>query len=91
MRLLPLEEIGYFLILISMISIIKNRNNYIIILLCLELILIGISLIFISSSLNLDDFKGIVVSIFLYTIGAIESAIGLSILIIYKNQNKIIG
>lgn len=91
MRLLPLEEIGYFLILISTISIIKNRNNYIIILLCLELILIGISLIFISSSLNLDDFKGIVVSIFLYTIGAIESAIGLSILIIYKNQNKRIG
>ncbi len=88
MKYIPLEEIGYFIILISMISIIKNRNNYIIILLSLELILIAISLIFISSSLYLDDFKGIVVSIFLYTIGAIESAIGLSILIIYKNQNK---
>lgn len=73
-------------ILISLISIIKNRNNYIIILLTLELLLIGISLIFLDSSLRLDDFNGIVTTIFLLTLGAIESAIGLTILIIYKKK-----
>lgn len=73
-------------ILISILSIIKNRNNYIIILLTLELLLIGISLIFLDSSLRLDDFNGIVTTIFLLTLGAIESAIGLTILIIYKKK-----
>lgn len=74
-------------IIISIISIIKNRNNYIIILLTLELLLIGISLIFLDSSIKLDDFNGIISTIYLLTLGAIESAIGLTILIIYKKKN----
>jgi len=74
-------------IIISIISIIKNRNNYIIILLTLELLLIGISLIFLDSSIKLDDLNGIISTIYLLTLGAIESAIGLTILIIYKKKN----
>ena len=42
--------------------------------------LLGISLIFISSSLIFDDMNGIMTALFLLTIGAAESAIGLSIL-----------
>ena len=42
--------------------------------------LLGISLIFISSSLLFDDMNGIMTALFLLTIGAAESAIGLSIL-----------
>jgi len=80
-------NIGILTILISIISFIKNRNNYIILLLTLELFIIGISLLFISSSLILDDFNGILTTIYLYTIGAIESSIGLSILIVYKSKN----
>lgn len=74
-------------ILISIIAILKNRNNYIIILLTLELLLIGITLIFLDSALVLDDINGIISTIYLLTLGAIESAIGLTILIIYKKKN----
>lgn len=74
-------------ILISIIAILKNRNNYIIILLTLELLLIGITLIFLDSALFLDDINGIISTIYLLTLGAIESAIGLTILIIYKKKN----
>jgi NADH:ubiquinone oxidoreductase subunit K len=74
-------------IFISILSFLKNYNNYIILLLTLELLLIGISLIFLDSSLYLDDFNGIISTIFLLTMGAIESAIGLTILIIYKKKN----
>lgn len=74
-------------IFISFLSLIKNRNNYIILLLTLELLLIGICLIFLDSSIRLDDFNGILSTIFLLTLGAIESAIGLTILIIYKKNN----
>lgn len=73
-------NIGIVLILLSIISIIYNRNNYIFVLVSLELLLLGISLIFISSSLIFDDMNGIMTALFLLTIGAAESAIGLSIL-----------
>lgn len=73
-------KIGIVLIILSIISIINNRRNYIIILVSLELLLLGISLIFISSSILFDDMNGIMTALFLLTIGAAESAIGISIL-----------
>lgn len=73
-------NIGIALIVLSIISIINNRNNYIFVLVSLELLLLGISLIFISSALFFDDMNGIMTALFLLTIGAAESAIGLSIL-----------
>lgn len=73
-------NIGIVLIILSIISIIYNRNKYIFVLVSLELMLLGISLIFISSSLIFDDMNGIMTALFLLTIGAAESAIGLSIL-----------
>ena len=68
------------MIILSIISIIYNRKKYIFVLVSLELMLLGISLIFISSSLIFDDMNGIMTALFLLTIGAAESAIGLSIL-----------
>ena len=73
-------KIGIILIILSIISIIKNRNNFIFIIISLELLLLGISLIFISSALFFDDMNGIMTALYLLTIGAAESAIGLSIL-----------
>lgn len=73
-------KIGIVLIMLSIISIIYNRKNYILILVSLELLLLGISLIFITSSIIFDDMSGIMTALFLLTIGAAESAIGLSIL-----------
>jgi len=73
-------KIGIVLIMLSILSIIYNRKNYILILVSLELLLLGISLIFITSSIIFDDMSGIMTALFLLTIGAAESAIGLSIL-----------
>lgn len=68
------------MIFVSIVSILLNRNNYIFILISLELFLLGISLLFISASLFFDDLNGIMTALFILTIGAAESAIGLSIL-----------
>ena len=82
-----MKEIGLFLILISFLSIINFTNlgknikfNLIYILLSLELFLLGVSLLFISYALSFDDLYGIITALFILTIGAAESAIGLSIL-----------
>lgn len=83
-----MEVIGVMLIIISILSILKNRNNFIIVLLTFELLLISFSLFLIQTSFYFDDFAGILNAILLLIMGAIESSIGLTLLIIYKNTNN---
>lgn len=81
-----MENLAHILIIVSIISIIKNYKNNIIILLSLELLFIGISLIFLNSSLYLDNFDGLISSIFILCLSATESAIGLTILMVIKKS-----
>jgi NADH:ubiquinone oxidoreductase subunit K len=60
--------------------------NRLLLLLSLELFFIGFSLLFLSFSLYLDDFLPILLSILLLTLSAIESAIGLSLLLASKSS-----
>jgi NADH-quinone oxidoreductase subunit K len=50
---------------------------------CIELILLSVNLNFIVFSVYLDDFYGQIFSLFVLTVAAAESAIGLAILILY--------
>jgi len=83
-----IKIIGIIGIIISLISIIKERKNYIILLLTFELFLINIALLFISSSLLADDFTGILLALYILLLGAIESALGLTLLILYRKFNS---
>ena len=80
-----LHMVGIIIIILSIISIIKvtfvnGGAGYIYILLSLELLLLGISLIFISSALFMDDMDGIMTALYILTLGAAESAIGLCLI-----------
>lgn len=67
----------------GLIGIISNRKSILIVLMCVELILLSVNLNFILFSVYLDDFYGQIFSLFVLTIAAAESAIGLAILILY--------
>lgn len=84
-----MERLGYILILISILGIIKNYRNNILILLSLELFFIGISILFLQTSLILDDIEGVITSILILCLSAIESAIGLTILLANKKNYAI--
>lgn len=71
------------LILIGLWGIVVVRNNLINLLLAVELMLFGISFLFIFFSLFFDDLVGQLMSFFILTIAASESAIGLALLIFY--------
>ena len=71
------------LFLIGAFGIILNRRNIIIVLMCIEIILLSVNLNFIVFSIYLDDFLGQIFSLFVLTVAAAESAIGLAILILY--------
>ena len=72
-----------FLFFTGIIGIIMQRRNVLIVLMCVELILLSVNLNFIIFSVYLDDFYGQLFSLFILTIAASESAIGLAILILY--------
>jgi NADH-quinone oxidoreductase subunit K len=72
------------LFLLGIWGIFLNRKNIIIMLMSIELMLLAVNLNFIIFSVYLDDLVGQVFAIFILTIAAAESAIGLSILVIYS-------
>ena len=72
-----------FLFFLGIFGIIFQRRNILIILMCIELILLSVNLNFIVFSVYLDDFFGQLFSLFILTVAASESAIGLAILILY--------
>ena len=68
---------------IGMLGLILNRGNILKIIMSLELALLAINLNLISFSTYLDDITGQIFVLFILTLSATESSIGLSILAAY--------
>lgn len=75
--------VSMVIFLLGMIGIILNRKNLIIMLMSIELLLLAINLSFITFSVHLGDLKGQIISLFILTVAAAESSIGLAILVAY--------
>lgn len=76
---------------ISIAGIYLNRKNILILLMCIELILLSINLLFVTFSSYLDDAMGLVYTILIITVAAAESAIGLAILVALYNIRKTVS
>ena len=76
-------SVNIFLFIISSIGLILNRKNVLITLMCIELILLSLNLNFLIFSIYLDDFYGQIFALFILTIAAAESAIGIALIIAY--------
>ncbi len=71
------------LFLIGVLGLVLNRKNILITLMSIELILLAVNLNFVVFSIYLDDIIGYIFVLFILTIAAAESAIGLAIITIY--------
>lgn len=87
MKLLNHFFLHFFLFCIGLFGILINRQNLLLILLCIELMLLSVNLNFLFFSLYLDDIMGEVCSLFILTVAAAESAIGLAIIISFFKIN----
>ena len=67
--------------ILGAIGIIFNRKEIIRVLISIELMLIGVTLYILMSSVEIDDMIGEVMSIIILTVAAAESVIGLGIVI----------
>jgi len=72
-----------FLFLIGLMGIFLIKKNIIIILMSIELMLLSININFILFSVYLDNITGQLFALFIVTVAAAESAIGLAILVVY--------
>ena len=81
--LLCILELPIILSFIAVIGIFFNDRNLLFLIIYLDLLLLSISLNFILFPLILQDLKGLIMVIFILAYAAVESAIGLAILISY--------
>ena len=83
--------VSVILFLIGVLGIFLVKKNIIIILMSIELMLLSININFVLFSVYLDDITGQIFALFVLTVAAAESAIGLAILVVYYRIKGIIS
>lgn len=74
----------------SLVGIVNNRKNIILILMCVELMLLAVNTNFIAFSHYLGNNAGEVFVFFILTVAAAEAAIGLAIvMLLFRNKGNI--
>jgi NADH-quinone oxidoreductase subunit K len=80
--ILNLTSILFF---IGLLGVVFNRKNILTILMSIEILLLAVNLNFAALSVYLDDIVGHIFVIFVLTIAAAESAVGLAIITKFYN------
>jgi NADH-quinone oxidoreductase subunit K len=82
--------VAALLLMLGVFGIFMNKKNIIIILMSVELILLAVNINLVAFSSALNDLAGQVFAMFILTVAAAESAIGLAILVVYfRNRGSI--
>ena len=83
MDLVKYLTVSMILFLIGIWGIFLNRKNILIMLMSIELMILAVNLNFLFFSVYLDDLVGQLFALFILTVAAAESAIGLALLVVY--------
>ena len=76
-------SVSIILFYIGILGLVLNRSNILKTIMSLELLLLAVNISFITFSIYLDDFVGQIFVLFILTLSATESSIGLSVLAVY--------
>lgn len=71
------------LFIMGAIGTFLNRRNFIIMLMCIELMLLSANLVFLTSSAMLDDTSGQLMALWVMTAAAAETALGLALCVLH--------
>lgn len=82
--------LGAILFGLSLVGVILNRKNIILLLICLELMLLAVNTNFVAFSNFHHSISGQIFVFFILTVAAAEAAIGLAIvMLLYRNRGNI--
>jgi len=79
-----------FMFLFFAFTILLLKPNLLFVLFALEIILLGVNANFILSSIFLDDFLGEYVALILFSVAALDTSVGLIIILNYYNLHSLI-
>ena len=83
MDFIVLIVVSFIIFLIGITGIFLNRKNVILVIMSVELMLLSVNFMLLIVSSYLDDRIGQIFVIFILTVAAAESSIGLAILVIF--------
>lgn len=75
------------LFIIGLVGFILNRKNVILMLISIEIMLLAVTLIFLINGIAYNDNFAQIIALFIIALAGAESAIGLSILVVYYKLN----
>lgn len=71
------------LFILGAIGTFLNRRNFLIMLMCIELMLLSTNLVFLTASAVLDDISGQLMALWVMTAAAAETALGLALCVLH--------
>jgi len=75
---------------LSLVGIMLNRKNIILLLMCVELMLLAVNTNFIAFAYYMNDTAGEIFVFFILTVAAAEAAIGLALVVLlFRNRGNI--
>lgn len=87
MNIVILLSVPFLIFFIGLIGIFTNKKNILLIIICIELMLLAANFNFLIFAFCLDDILGQIFAIFVLTVAAAETSIGLAILVCYYRVN----
>lgn len=83
-----LLSLSTIIFLFGLLGLVLNKRNLLILLMSIELMLLGLNLNFVFFSVYLDDILGQIFALYVLTVAAAESAIGLAIFTVYYRDKQ---
>ena len=82
--------INFYIFFLGVLGVLTNRRHFLVVIIFIEMILLCVNNYFLLFSLQLDDILGQLFALFVLTVAAAESSIGLAIIILYyRNRGNI--
>lgn len=91
MHLTDLLMAPSLMFLLGLFGIFLNRRNILLMLMAIELMLLSINLNLVTFSVHLDESGGQLFALYVLTLAAAESAIGLALLVLYYRLKSTIS
>ncbi len=76
---------------VGLAGIVLNRKNILVILMCLEIMLLAVTLTFVAAGYWHNDLGGQIFTFFILTVAAAELAIGLAIVTLFHKNHRTIA
>ena len=82
--------VAAILFALGLFGVFLNRKNVIVILMSIELMLLAVTINLVAFSAELNDLVGQIFALFVLTVAAAETAVGLAVLVVYfRNRGSI--